>query len=53
MTKKMIPVEDSIAEWRKDPAYVKAYNALEDEFSLAKAISPTIENLLRLTASAK
>ena len=38
MTKKMIPVEDSIAEWHKDPAYVKAYNALEDEFSLAKAM---------------
>ena len=32
---KMIPVEESFAEWRKDPAYVKAYNALEDEFSLA------------------
>jgi ribosome-binding protein aMBF1 (putative translation factor) len=38
MTKKMIPVEESVAEWRKDPAYVKAYNALEDEFSLAKAM---------------
>ena len=32
---KMIPVEKSFAEWRKDPDYVKAYNALEDEFSLA------------------
>ena len=32
---KMIPVEESFAEWRKDPDYVKAYNALEDEFSLA------------------
>jgi DNA-binding transcriptional regulator YiaG len=32
---KMIPVEESFAEWRKDPNYVKAYNALEDEFSLA------------------
>src|SRR4051794_6707486 len=30
-----IPVEESFAEWRKDPEYVKAYNALEDEFSLA------------------
>ena len=32
---KMIPVEESFAEWRKDPNYVKAYNALEDVFSLA------------------
>ena len=31
----LIPVEESFAEWRKDPEYVKAYNALEDEFSLA------------------
>jgi len=36
--KKMIPVEESFAAWRKDPAYVKAYNALEDEFSLAAAM---------------
>ena len=32
---KMIPVEESFAEWRKDPNYVKVYNALEEEFSLA------------------
>ena len=30
----MIPVEESFADWRKDPDYVKAYNAFEDEFSL-------------------
>ena len=35
---KMIPVEESFAEWRKDPDYAKAYNALEDEFSLAAAM---------------
>ena len=35
---KMIPVEESFAEWRKDPAYVKAYDALADEFSLAAAM---------------
>jgi ribosome-binding protein aMBF1 (putative translation factor) len=35
MSRKMIPVEESLAEWRKDPEYVKAYNALEEEFSLA------------------
>src|SRR3982074_1745801 len=36
---KMIPVEESFAEWRKDPNYVEAYDAaLEDEFSLAAAL---------------
>jgi ribosome-binding protein aMBF1 (putative translation factor) len=35
MSRQMIPVEEAFAEWRKDPEYVKAYNALEDEFSLA------------------
>ena len=38
MTKKMIPVEESFAAWRKDPKYVEAYNALEDEFSLVAAM---------------
>jgi hypothetical protein len=32
---KTIPIEDSFAEWRKDPDYVKACYALEDEFSHA------------------
>jgi hypothetical protein len=36
--KAMMPVEESFAEWRKDPEYVKAFNALEEEFSLAKAM---------------
>jgi ribosome-binding protein aMBF1 (putative translation factor) len=35
---RMIPVEESFAEWRKDPEYVEAYDALEDEFSLAAAL---------------
>jgi hypothetical protein len=34
----MIPVEESFAAWRKDPKYFEAYDALEDEFSLAKAM---------------
>jgi ribosome-binding protein aMBF1 (putative translation factor) len=38
MTKRMTPVEDAFAEWRKDPEYVKAYDALEDEFALAAAM---------------
>ena len=35
---KTIPVETSFAEWRKDPKYVAAYDALEEEFSLAAAL---------------
>lgn len=38
MSEKMIPIEQAFAEWRKDPDYVKACNALEDEFSLAAAM---------------
>jgi ribosome-binding protein aMBF1 (putative translation factor) len=38
VTRKLIPVEESFAKWRKDPKYVEAYNALEDEFSLATAL---------------
>jgi hypothetical protein len=29
----MIPVEESFAAWRKDPKYVAAYTALENEFA--------------------
>jgi ribosome-binding protein aMBF1 (putative translation factor) len=40
MTKKrkFIPAERSFAEWRRDPAYAKAYDNLEDEFALAAAL---------------
>jgi ribosome-binding protein aMBF1 (putative translation factor) len=38
MTRKMIPVEESFAKWRKDTAYVRAYGALEDEFALAEVM---------------
>lgn len=38
MTRKMIPVAESFAKWRKDPSYVRAYAALEDEFALAEAM---------------
>lgn len=38
MTRKMIPAEESFAEWRKDPAYRKAHAALEEEFALAEAM---------------
>ena len=38
MTRKFIPVEDAFAEWRTDPDYVAAYDALDEEFSLAAAL---------------
>ena len=38
MMRKFIPVEESIREWRKDPKYMAAYNALEEEFALAAAL---------------
>ena len=41
MNRKMIPVEESFAAWRKDPEYEKAYNALEEEFTLAAAMINT------------
>jgi ribosome-binding protein aMBF1 (putative translation factor) len=38
MKRKFIPVEDSLDDWRNDPAYVAAYDALEEEFALASAL---------------
>jgi len=38
MTKTRIPVEDAFKEWRKDPEYRAAYDALEEEFALPSAL---------------
>lgn len=38
MTRKFIPVEEVFAEWRKDPEFVAAYDALEEEFALAESL---------------
>jgi DNA-binding XRE family transcriptional regulator len=38
MTRKFIPVEEAFKEWRKDPEFLAAYDALEDEFALASAL---------------
>jgi DNA-binding XRE family transcriptional regulator len=38
MNRKMIPVEESFAAWPEDPEYLKAYDALGDEFALAAAM---------------
>jgi ribosome-binding protein aMBF1 (putative translation factor) len=38
MSRKFIPVERSFREWRKDPEFVAAYDALGDEFAVASAL---------------
>ena len=38
MTGKFIPVEEAAKEWMKRPAFVAAYDALEDEFAIASAL---------------
>lgn len=38
MRRKFIPVEESFKQWKKDPKYLAAYNALEKEFAIASAM---------------
>jgi ribosome-binding protein aMBF1 (putative translation factor) len=38
MKQKFIPVEESFKQWKKDPRYLAAYDALEEEFALASAM---------------
>ncbi|QMV17723.1 helix-turn-helix domain-containing protein [Granulicella sp. 5B5] len=38
MKRKFIPVEDSFAQWKKDPKYAAAYDALEEEFAFASSL---------------
>jgi ribosome-binding protein aMBF1 (putative translation factor) len=38
MTRKSIPAKNGIEAWRKEPAFVAAYDALEGEFALAEAL---------------
>ena len=38
MKPRFIPVEESFAQWKKDPKYIAAYDALESEFALASAM---------------
>jgi DNA-binding XRE family transcriptional regulator len=38
MTRQFIPVQESFAQWRKDPAYMTEYDALDEEFALAGAL---------------
>lgn len=37
MERMFIPVEESFARWRQNPAFVAEYEALEDQFALASA----------------
>ena len=36
--RKMIPVNEAISRWRKDPAYMSEYEALEQEFMLVSLV---------------
>ena len=36
--KKRLLAPEAFAEWREDPQYLEAYNALEEEFALAEAL---------------
>jgi ribosome-binding protein aMBF1 (putative translation factor) len=38
MKRKFIPAEESFQEWKKDPSFVAAYDALENEFAFASAL---------------
>jgi ribosome-binding protein aMBF1 (putative translation factor) len=38
MKRKFISAEESFKRWKKDPKYVAAYDALEEEFALASAL---------------
>jgi ribosome-binding protein aMBF1 (putative translation factor) len=38
MSRKLIPVGEAFAKWRKDPEFVAEYDALEEEFALAGAL---------------
>jgi ribosome-binding protein aMBF1 (putative translation factor) len=38
MKRKFIPAEESFNQWKRDPKYVAAYDALEKEFAIASAM---------------
>ena len=38
MKRKLMPVAESFAKWKKDPGYSVAYNSLEAEFALASSL---------------
>jgi ribosome-binding protein aMBF1 (putative translation factor) len=38
MTRKFIPAEEAFARWRKDPEFMKEYDAVEEEFARANMV---------------
>ena len=38
MKRKFIPAEEAFRQWKKNPEYVAAYEALEKEFAIASAL---------------
>ena len=38
MERKFIPISEFFARWRKDPEFMREYDALEEEFALANAL---------------
>lgn len=38
MRRTSIPVKELASKWKQDPEFQKAYDALEDEFALARAL---------------
>jgi DNA-binding XRE family transcriptional regulator len=38
MKRKFIPATEAFARWRKNPAFVAAYDAIEEEFALASSL---------------
>jgi ribosome-binding protein aMBF1 (putative translation factor) len=38
VSRKFIPVKETLAKWRKEPEFVAEYDALEEEFALAGAL---------------
>ena len=38
MSRKTVAIAESIATWRKDPAFVEAYDALDEEFAFASEV---------------
>jgi len=38
MSRTYIPVQEAFARWRKDPEFMREYDALEEEFALANAL---------------
>ncbi len=38
MKRKFIPVAEAFRQWKKDPQYAAAYEALTEEFALASAL---------------